>query len=112
MIVNAKFARRFAIKQKEKVKNMQVYKRTASGRVNGGPDLRATAAYTKRFCQAILDSWERACRDATVPKLAFGNLSDLLAATGFLPSSSASSTSSATPQLRRMTTLSASYKPP
>ena len=85
---------------------MLYYKRSNSGRVSGGPDLKSTAAYTRQFCECVRQCWENAMRKDERPIIKHELLSDLLTAAGFLSVPEATSPpTAARPALRRMTML-------
>ena len=109
-MAQARFSRRFAIKLKQKKRNLKVYKRSASGRVSGGPDLAATAAYTTLFCKAVLACWEEALHKNHLPELLYETLEDFLVSAGFLEARAVvtmhdASATPPVPPLRRMTKL-------
>ena len=77
------------------------YRKSKSGRVSGGPGLKATAAYTKLFCEAVLNAWESALKEGVGPPPVAKSLGQLLMKVGFLQPPDCSRG----PTLRRMTRL-------
>ena len=105
LVRRSRFTKLLAIKLQEKRRNLQVYVRTNSGRVTGGKDLKATAAYTRKFCLAVCACWETVFMERAVPVQRHAMLADLLVEAGFFPASEALAAASPVPTLRRMTML-------
>ena len=103
VLANSRFAKRFAVNLKYKRAKMNFYTRTKSGRVSGGPDLKSSAAYTRRFCNAVLECWERAKSREMRPQTTHASLTELLIDVGYLPP--APLPNRPAPVLRRMTKL-------
>ena len=118
LLFEARFAKGVARKRKLARKKLCVYKKSKSGRVSGGPDLKATAAYTSVFCQEVCRIWQDAWSKGLLPEQHYGSMEDLLQDCGFFGSSSIAASASAAPssssanqdsevgpQLRRMSKL-------
>ena len=97
LLFEARFAKGVARKRKLARKKLCVYKKSKSGRVSGGPDLKATAAYTAVFCQEVCRIWQDAWSKGLRPEQYYDSMEDLLQDCGFFGSSSITASASAAP---------------
>ena len=97
LLFEARFAKGVARKRKLARKKLCVYKKSKSGRVSGGPDLKATGAYTSVFCQEVCKIWQDAWSKGLLPKQRYDSMEDLLRDCGFFGSSSIAASASAAP---------------
>ena len=106
----ARFTIALARRMRDAKKLIEImYRKSKSGRVSGGPGLKAMAAYTKLFCEAILNAWEGALMDGVgLPHVA-DSLRELLLNVGFLQPGGNAAQCSRGPSLRRMTRLVLQY---